>query len=181
MKRALLILVIAAVAGVVCWGRFNAVRNDLMAQRESMSAQWSAVDAALGRRAELLPSLVEAIRRSGRDEAKALAEIAAARSAFAAARTPQERIAANDRISAALAGLLDRASEDPKLRESETLDRLQEDIADAESRIALERRKYNEALEHYNAQIQRFPDNLVASLSGFTRNDAYFPTEPGAR
>jgi len=45
----------------------------------------------------------------------------------------------------------------------------------------VERRKYNEVLQHYNAQIQRFPDNIVASLSGFTRNDAYFSTEPGAR
>ena len=58
---------------------------------------------------------------------------------------------------------------------------LQDEIAGSENRIAVERRKYNETLEHYNAQIQRFPDNIVASMSGFTRNDAYFKTEPGAR
>jgi hypothetical protein len=45
----------------------------------------------------------------------------------------------------------------------------------------LPRRKYNEALEHYNAQIQQFPENVVASIAGLTRNDAYFKTEPGGR
>jgi LemA protein len=67
------------------------------------------------------------------------------------------------------------------LRSNENFLRLQDEIAGTENRIAVERRKYNETLEHYNAQIQRFPDNIVASLSGFTRNDAYFKTEPGAR
>ena len=45
----------------------------------------------------------------------------------------------------------------------------------------MERRKYNEALQTYNANIEVFPNNMVASMSGFTRNDAYFKTEPGAR
>ena len=41
--------------------------------------------------------------------------------------------------------------------------------------------KYNDVLEHYNAQIQRFPDNIVASMSGFSRNDAYFKTDAISR
>jgi LemA protein len=45
----------------------------------------------------------------------------------------------------------------------------------------VERRKYNEVLEHYNVEIQKFPSNIVAGIAGFTRNDAYFKTEPGAR
>ena len=69
----------------------------------------------------------------------------------------------------------------PQLRSNENFLRLQDELAGTENRIAVERRKYNETLEHYNAQIQRFPDNIVASMSGFTRNDAYFKTEPGAR
>ena len=41
----------------------------------------------------------------------------------------------------------------------------------------MERRKYNDLLEHYNAQLQRFPANVVAGLSGLTRIDAYVRTE----
>ena len=69
----------------------------------------------------------------------------------------------------------------PQLKSNENFLRLQDELAGTENRILVERRKYNETLEHYNAQIQRFPDNIVASMSGFTRNDAYFKTEPGAR
>jgi LemA protein len=54
-------------------------------------------------------------------------------------------------------------------------------LAGTENRIAVERRKYNEALQSYNTLIELFPSNVVASLSGFARNDAYFKTEPGAR
>ena len=43
----------------------------------------------------------------------------------------------------------------------------------------MERRKYNEALQRYNTSIELFPNNIVAGIGGFTRNDAYFKTEPG--
>jgi LemA protein len=45
----------------------------------------------------------------------------------------------------------------------------------------VERRRYNETVQDYNTFIALFPNSLVASMSGFTRNDAYFKTEEGAR
>jgi LemA protein len=68
----------------------------------------------------------------------------------------------------------------PQLRSNENFLRLEDELSGSENRIAVERRKYNEALEHYNASIDMFPGNCVASLAGFHRNDAYFKTEPGA-
>lgn len=69
----------------------------------------------------------------------------------------------------------------PQLRSNENFLRLQDELAGTENRIAVERRKYNEALQNYNAYLDMFPNNLVSAMSGFTRNDAYFKTEPGAR
>lgn len=68
----------------------------------------------------------------------------------------------------------------PQLKSNENFLHLQDELAGTENRIAVERRKYNEALQTYNTNLQLFPNNIVASLSGFTRNDAYFKTEPGA-
>jgi LemA protein len=45
----------------------------------------------------------------------------------------------------------------------------------------VERRRYNENVQDYNTFIALFPNSLVAGMSGFTRNDAYFKTEEGAR
>jgi LemA protein len=59
--------------------------------------------------------------------------------------------------------------------------RLQDELAGTENRIAIERRNYNQVVQDYNTYISLFPNSLVASIAGFTRNDAYFKTEPGAR
>jgi LemA protein len=169
------------VLGLAFGSKFVSVRNDLVTQREAVNAQWSQVDVALQRRADLIPNLVETVKGFAKHETEVFKNIADARAALISGRTPQDKIAANDQLSGALSRLLVIAENYPQLKSNENFLRLQDEIAGTENRIAVERRKYNEVLEHYNAQIQRFPDNIVASMSGFTRNDAYFKTEPGAR
>ena len=181
MKTALIIIVVLIVAAVGFGGKFVAVRNDLVNKREGVTAQFSQVDVALQRRADLIPNLVETVKGYAKHETEVFTSIANARAALIGAKTPQEKIAANDQVSSALSRLLVITENYPQLRSNENFLRLQDELAGTENRISVERRKYNELLQHYNAQIQRFPDNIVASLSGFTRNDAYFNTEPGAR
>jgi LemA protein len=181
VKAALIVVLVIVIALVGFGSKFVSVRNDLVTQREAVNAQWSQVDVALQRRADLIPNLVETVKGFAKHETEVFKDIADARAALIGGRTPQEKIAANDQLSSALSRLLVISENYPQLRSNENFLRLQDEIAGTENRIAVERRKYNETLEHYNAQIQRFPDNVVASLSGFTRNDAYFKTEPGAR
>ncbi len=69
----------------------------------------------------------------------------------------------------------------PQLKSSENFLRLQDELAGTENRIAVERRKYNETVQRYNTTIALFPNNLVASLFGYARDDAYFQTAPAAR
>lgn len=181
MKAALIVILILVIAAVGLGGKFVSVRNDLVTQREAVDAQWAQVDVALQRRADLIPNLVETVKGFAKHETEVFTAIANARAALLGGKTPQEKIAANDQLSGALGRLLVLTENYPQLRSNENFLRLQDEIAGSENRIAVERRKYNETLEHYNAQIQRFPDNIVASMSGFTRNDAYFRTDPGAR
>jgi len=69
----------------------------------------------------------------------------------------------------------------PQLKSNENFLRLQDELAGTENRIAVERRRYNETLQDYNTYLSLFPNNIAASLGGFTRNDAYFKTDEGAR
>jgi LemA protein len=108
-------------------------------------------------------------------------DIAKARSALLGAHSPAEKIAANGQLDSALGRLLVVVENYPQLRSNENFLRLQDELAGTENRIAVERRRYNEAVQDYNTFIALFPNSLVASLSGFTRNDAYFKTEEGAR
>jgi LemA protein len=69
----------------------------------------------------------------------------------------------------------------PQLKSNENFLRLQDELAGTENRIAVERRRYNEALQDYNTYIGLFPNNLIASMANFQRNNNYFEAPPAAR
>ena len=174
-----ILLLVLAIATVAAGSKFVGVREDLQRQREAIDRQWSRVETALQRRADVIPSVVEPVKTVDR-HASLLPEIAVARGRLAAAHGPEEKVRANRELSLALAKLLLQCETDPRMRSSDAFKRLQEELADREDEIANERFQYNNALEHYNARMQWFPDNVVASLAGFSRNNAYFGTGPDA-
>jgi LemA protein len=139
------------------------------------------VDVVLQRRADLIPNLVETVKGIAVQEQTVFGDIAKARSALLSASTPTDKIAANQRLDSALGRLLVVVENYPQLKSNENFLRLQDELAGTENRIAVERRRYNETLQDYNTYISLFPNNLVASFNGFTRNDAYFKTDEGAR
>jgi len=166
-------LPVLVVASAGAASTFAKLRDDLTQQRSAISLQWTEVNSALEERAALIEDLA---KRTVRDPAL-LREAQEARGALLAATMPQARIQANarlDTVHAKILLLLDTTRAHPTRR----IEHTEELIKDADARIAVSRRKYNETLEHYNARIQKFPQNLVARISGFTRNDAYFYTEP---
>ena len=181
MKIGLIVIAVVLLVGMGACSKFVGVRNELVTQRESVNAAWSTIDVALQRRADLIPNLVETVKGFAAHETEVFKNIADARAAMAGARNPAEKVAANDQLSGALSRLLVVAENYPQLRSNENFLRLQDELAGTENRIAVERRKYNETLQRYNTAIELFPNNIVAGMSGFTRNDAYFKTEPGAR
>jgi len=153
------------------------LRRDLTRERDAIAAQWTGVTAALDGRAELAPRLVEAVKGDARIEAAAIALVTESGEALLRARTPRDRIEANNRLDSALAGLLAAAGHLPRLAGNESFPLVRDDLAAADYRIAEARRKYNEAVQRYNTDIELFPGNIVAWLAGLKRNDAYFRAE----
>ena len=181
MKIALGILAVLLVIALICGSAFVSRRNQMAVKREAVNAAWSQVDVVLQRRADLIPNLVETVKGIAVQEQTVFGDIAKARSALLSASTPTDKIAANQRLDSALGRLLVVVENYPQLKSNENFLRLQDELAGTENRIAVERRRYNETLQDYNTYLSLFPNNLVASLSGFTRNDAYFKTDEGAR
>src|SRR6266849_5514538 len=182
MKNVLLAIVaVLVIVALLVGGMYFNRRNEMVRKNESVKAAWSQVDVVLQRRADLIPNLVETVKGYAAQEVTVFGDIAKARSALLSASTPTDKIAANQRLDSALGRLLLVVENYPQLKSNENFLRLQDELAGTENRIAVERRRYNETLQDYNTYISLFPNNLVASMSGFARNDAYFKADEGAR
>lgn len=181
MKVVLIIVVILLLVGLLIGGSFISRRNQMAVKREAVNASWAQVDVVLQRRADLIPNLVETVKGFAQHETEVFDEIAKARAGYLNATTPADKIAANNQLDASLAKVLVLTENYPQLKSNENFLRLQDELAGTENRIAVERRRYNQAVQDYNTFISLFPNSVVAGMSGFTRNDAYFKTEPGAR
>ena len=181
MKIVAIVLVVVLVAIMAVGAKLVGVRNDLVVQQEQIKAAWAQVDVVLQRRADLIPNLVQTVKGYAKHEQSVIDSVTAARAALMGAKSPRERIQANSRLDGALGRLLVIVENYPNLKANENFLRLQDELAGTENRIAVERRRYNEAVQRYNTNIALFPNNLAASLFGFSRNDAYFQTAPAKR
>jgi LemA protein len=156
-------------------------KNQMVTKNETVKAAWSQVDIVLQRRADLIPNLVETVKGFALQEQTVFGDIAKARSRLLSANTPADKIAANQQLDGALGRLLVVVENYPQLKSNENFLRLQDELAGTENRIAVERKRYNDALQDYNTYIGLFPNSFWAGIAGFKRNDAYFAASEGAK
>ena len=176
VKAALIAIPVLLLGAGGAWAIFKTVHDSLSQQRQEIATEWSTVEDALDQRAALIQKLADRVKSFPDAPESVLQQVADAHAAFSSGATPQDKMRANDRVSAALANLLLAMDLHPSPHRDASLTQLLDAIRSSDDRIATTRLKYNETLQHYNARIQSFPHNLVARLSGFGRNEAYFKT-----
>src|SRR5581483_2976640 len=181
MKGALIVLGVIVVLAVILGGSLMGSRNELVSEREAINGQWAQVDAAMQRRLDLIPNLVETVKGAATHEEKVIGEVTEARAAMMGAKTPQQKIDANNQLSGALGRLMVVVENYPNIKANENFLHLQDELAGTENRINIERRKYNEVVQRYNTDIALFPKNIAAGMFGFQREDAYFKADTAAK
>jgi LemA protein len=181
MKAGIVILVVLLLLAFFVGSAYFSRRNQMAIKKEAVNAAWAQVDVVLQRRSDLIPNLVQTVKGYAIQEQTVFGDIAAARAALGGAKTPTDKIAANGQLDSALSRLLVVVENYPNLKSDQNFQRLQDELAGTENRIAVERKRYNDSIQDYNTYISLFPNSLVASFAGFARNDAYFKTEEGAR
>jgi LemA protein len=181
MKAGVVVLVALLVVGVAFGGMYVSRRNEMVSLNEAVKSDWAQVDVVLQRRADLIPNLVETVKGYAAQEQTVFGDIAKARAALLGAQTPSDKIAANGQLDGALGRLLAIAENYPQLKSNENFLRLQDELAGTENRISVERKRYDDAIQAYNTYIGLFPNNLIAGMSGFKRNDAYFAASEASR
>ena len=147
--------------------------NQFVAQEEGIKTQWAQVENQLQRRNDLIPNLVETTKGIAQQERDVFGQIAESRAKLSGAQTPAQTMQAANEQSAALARLLVIVENYPQLRSNETFNRLMDELAGTENRIAVERMRYNEQVQAYNTSRRQFPSNITAGIFGFGEHEVF--------
>ena len=178
---ALAVVAVIVLAGLLVFGSFVSAQKQMVAKQVAVQAQWANVQTALQRRADLIPNLVATVKGYATHEETVFADVDKAREALLAAHDPQSQIQANGQLDGALGRLLAISENYPNLKANENFLQLQDSLEGTENRISVERHRYNETLQDYNAFIGQIPNNIWAHLAGFKPNNAYFEASPASQ
>jgi LemA protein len=164
--------------------------NSLVEADEQVKRAWADVENVYQRRADLVPNLVATVKGSAQHEEKVLAEVTAARASATQVKLSTDDLAdpekvkkfeeAQRQLSGALGRLLAVSENYPDLKANASFRDLQSQLEGTENRIAVERRKYNEAVQAYNVKVRSFPTVMAARIWGFKTKETFRATTPGA-
>lgn len=176
-----LLVVVGALAFIVLiiivW--FIGTYNGLVASSMTVNEKWSQVENQYQRRADLIPNLVDTVKKYAEHESKVFTEVTNARSQWASAKTQEEKIKAADEMSATLSRLMMVVENYPQLKASENFVALQAQLEGTENRVTVARMDYNTAVKDYNIKIKTIPTSIVAGVYGF-EDKPLFEAEKGA-
>jgi LemA protein len=189
-KTSLVVIGIIVAIGVVLALSMSGLFNRLVTLEQGTDAAWAQVQNVYQRRADLVPNLVSTVQGAANFERTTLNEVTQARASVGRVQLPSggaptdpqafaEFERAQGQLGSALSRLLVVAERYPELKATAGFRDLQAQIEGTENRIAVERGRFNEAVQAYNTAIKRFPAVIFAGMFGHTPRP-YFTSTPGA-
>lgn len=162
--------------------------NSMVEKEEEVSSAWSQVENVYQRRTDLIPNLVNTVKGAADFEKGTLTAVMDARAKATAINLNVDNLTeenikkyqqAQDGLSGALNRLMVVSENYPTLQANRNFTELMAELSGTENRIAVERRKFGEAVKDYNAYIRKFPNNMTAGMFGFEKK-AYFTATAGS-
>jgi LemA protein len=158
-----------------------ALYNRLVRLRNRAENAWAQVDVQLRRRYDLIPNLVETVKGYASHERATFEEVTKARTAAQQAQTVGEQAQAENLLTQAIGRLFAVAEQYPELRATENFQQLQAQLEETESKIAVSRQVYNDAVLTYDNALETVPTNIVGSAFNFQAREYFEVEEPTAR
>jgi len=165
MKKGLFVIIgIAVLVGLWLMGLYNG----LVGADQEVKTQWAKVETQYQRRFDLIPNLVESSKAVLKQEQAIIDSVTEARTKYSGATTVDEKARAAGEVETALGRLLVVMENYPELKSDETVQRLMDELAGTENRIAVERGRYNDLVGGFNVRVKTFPNNVIAGMLGFS-------------
>ena len=155
--------------------------NRIVGEEQQVEAAWGQVESQLQRRADLIPNLVEVVKGYAAHEKSVFDNIANARSAMVSAGSRADKIAASNQLDGAISRLLVVTENYPQLKADANFQRLMDELAGTENRLAVARNRYNEAVQQYNTDVRGIPGAWWARIGGFPAQKEYFKSDSAAK
>jgi LemA protein len=160
-------------------GSYVGAKNTLVQKNEAVNNAFSQVDIEQQRRLDLIPNLVASVKGYVAEESTILTNIANARAGVLAAGSDHaSSINANSKLDVALGPFFRLQEQYPDLKGNQQFMRLTDELAGAENRISVARRRYNTTLQDYNTYVKQFPNSIWANMAGYHYRDEYFKGNP---
>jgi LemA protein len=169
----LAVVVVAIIVALI------ALFNRMVVMRNRVDNSWAQIEVQLKRRYDLIPNLVETVKGYAAHESGTFEAVVQARSFAMNPHGIAEQGQAENMLSGALKSLFAVAEAYPDLKANQNFLDLQEQLADAENKIAYARQFYNDTVMSFNTLIQSFPAMLFAAPFGFSVRE-YFEAEAAA-
>ncbi len=157
--------------GTVKWGINN--YNKAVAMDENVTGKWAQVENQLKRRYDLIPNLVETVKGYASHEKELFEHLADARTQYFQAKSVKGKIQASNNLEGMLSKLLLLREAYPDLKANQSFLKLQDSLEGTENRIAVERKRYNEAVQMLNTYRRTFFGRFFASLAGVSAAEYY--------
>jgi len=164
MSTMLILIIVVVVIALM----FVSVYNRLVKLRNHRENAFADIDVQLKQRYDLIPQLVETVKGYAKHEKETLARVIELRNQAVAATSIEGKIAAENQLSGALAGLKVTLEAYPDLKANKNFLQLQEEMSDIENKLASVRRFFNSATREFNNAVQTFPSNIIAGMFGFS-------------
>ena len=163
---------------------FIGIYNGLIRLRNQVKNAWAQIDVQLKRRYDLIPNLVETVKGYKIHERETLEEVTKARNLaqkLSEKGSVGARSQAESELSSALSRLLLVVENYPDLKANQNFLALQEELTSTENKISFSRQYYNDSVLRLNNQVQMFPSNIIASMTGFKAEEFFEVEAPAER
>ena len=154
--------------------------NGLVRRRNEVEESYRQIDVQLKRRYDLIPNLLEGVKKYFRQEQDVLTQITQARSQAMQPQSPGQQAQSEARLSGAIGNLFAVAENYPDLRSNTVLIDFQEELSSTENKISFARQHYNDSVQSYNTKIQSFPAVIIAGMLRFNERE-YFEADDESR
>jgi LemA protein len=180
------VVVVLVIGGFMVMGQYN----NMVGLDEQVKTKWGQVENVYQRRYDLIPNLVKTVQAYAEHEKELFQMVTEARAKAGGVLNISEEVLNNPEtfrkfqeaqgeLSQVLQRMMVVMEQYPNVKADQNFLALQAQLEGSENRIAVERKRFNEAVNQYNAYIKKFPQVVIAGMFGF-KEKAYFKAEKGA-